>query len=87
MSRIGPGMLAMTCVLAGCAYDPPMRADHAAAGYRRDLTLCREAGDKEANRRVMASGGLFLTYPISLPIEERVQVRKCLEGKGYHLED
>jgi hypothetical protein len=74
-------------VLAGCAYDPPMRADHAAASYQKDLAACQEAGDKEADRRVMASGILFLTYPVSLPIEQRIQTRKCMEGKGYKLED
>ena len=54
---------------------------------QKDLAACQEAGDKEADRRVMASGILFLTYPVSLPIEQRIQTRKCMEGKGYKLED
>jgi hypothetical protein len=70
--------------LASCAYDPPMQADHAAASYRKNLAECQTAGGKEASRRVMASGGLFLTYPISLPIMQRIETRRCLERKGYH---
>ncbi len=81
------GVLVSGLVLAGCAYDPPMRADHASATYRKDLVACQDAGDKEAHRRVMASGILFLTYPASLPIQQRIQTRKCMEGKGYKLED
>jgi len=86
-ARIGLGALAFGLVLAGCAYDPPMRADHASAQYQKDLAACQEAGAKEAHRRVMASGILWMSYPISLPIERRIQTRKCMEGKGYKLED
>ncbi len=86
MARVRGMVAAAALGLASCAYDPPMRADHAAPAYRKDLAACRTAGDNEAERRVMASGGLFLTYPVSLPIEERIQTRKCLQGKGYHLE-
>lgn len=86
-ARIKKGILLSGLALAGCAYDPPMRADHALAQYQKDLAACQDAGEKEAHRRVMASGILFLTYPISLPIEQRIQTRKCMEGKGYKLED
>ncbi len=85
MPRVLAFLAAAALGLAGCAYDPPMRADHAAAAYRKDLTACQSAGDKEAYRKVMARGPYFLTYPVSLPILERVETRKCLEGKGYHL--
>ncbi len=86
-ARIGLGVVLSGLALAGCAYDPPMRADHASAQYRKDLAACQDAADKEAHRRVMASGILFLTYPVSLPIQRRIQTRKCMEGKGYKLED
>jgi hypothetical protein len=86
-ARSNLGILVSGLVLTGCAYDPPMRADHASAQYQKDLAACQDAGAKEANRRVMASGILFLTYPVSLPIERRIQTRKCMEGKGYKLED
>lgn len=86
MARVRGIVAAAALGLAGCAYDPPMQADHAAPAYRKDLGTCQAAGDKEAERRVMARGGLFLTYPVSLPILERIETRKCLEGKGYKLE-
>jgi len=69
--------------LAGCSYSPPNPADLNRPTYQSDLAACEEAGDKEAHRRVMASGNLWLSYPISLPIEERRQVSKCMEAKGY----
>jgi hypothetical protein len=81
---LGALLLAM---IFGCAYDPPMRADHASAKYQADLGACRPVAHKEADRVVKARGPLFLTYPISLPIERRIQMRKCMQGKGYKLED
>ncbi len=85
MATVRVVMAAAALGLAGCAYDPPMQADHASPAYRADLAACQEAGDKEAHRRVMAFGRLFLTYPVSLPVQERIETRKCLEGKGYRL--
>ena len=73
---------ALPLALAACA-DPPMRPGQTAAAYQSDLSACHDAGAKEAHRRVMASGGLFLTYPVSLPIQRRIQTRRCMEGKGY----
>jgi hypothetical protein len=69
--------------LAGCGYSPPNAADTARPSYQADLVACQDAGDKEAHRLVMSKGGLFLSYPISLPIEESIQMRKCMDGKGY----
>jgi hypothetical protein len=66
--------------LAGCGYTP---ADTARPSYQSDLAACQVSGDKEAHRLVMSLGGLFMTYPISLPIEELRQTRKCMDGKGY----
>ena len=86
MARFGMCLAALSLGLASCAYDPPMKVDHASATYRRNLADCQTAGDQEAERRVLASGGLFLTYPVSLPIMERIETRRCLERKGYHRE-
>ena len=69
--------------LASCSYSPPNQADLNRPAYKSDLAACEEFGNKEAHRRVTADGGLWLSYPISLPIEERRQVRKCMEAKGY----
>ena len=87
MARLRDFLAAVPLALGGCSsYDPAMQADHASPAYQKDLIACQAAGDKEAHRRVIASGILFMTYPISLPIQQRIQTRKCLEGKGYHLE-
>ena len=48
-----------------------------------DLAACQTSGDKEAHRLVMSKGGLFFTYPISIYVEEHLQIRKCMDGKGY----
>ena len=77
-------MLVMGALLAigacGTGYAP---ADIARPTYQSDLAACQTAGDKEAHRLVMSRGGLFLTYPISLPIEEDRETRKCMAAKGY----
>ncbi len=86
MARIRVYLGAVSLGFASCAYDPAMKADHASVPYRKDLADCQAAGDKEAERRVIASGGLFLTYPISYPIMRRIETRRCLERKGYHQE-
>jgi hypothetical protein len=75
---IGP-VLAVTA----CSYSPPNAADTARPSYAADLAACQTVGDTEAHRLVMSKGGLFLTYPISLPIEQHLQIGKCMDGKGY----
>ncbi len=69
--------------LAACTYAPPNQADMAKPTYQSDLAACQTSGDKEAHRLVMSQGGLFLSYPISIFVEEHVQVRKCMDAKGY----
>jgi hypothetical protein len=72
---------------SGCAYDPPMRADHAAPAYRADLAACTDKADTDADRAVKKRGYLFATYPISFPLEKRAQVRACMERRGYAARD
>jgi hypothetical protein len=69
--------------VAACGYAPPNAADRAKPTYQSDLAGCQTSGDKEAHRLVMSRGGLFLTYPISIFVEEHRQVGKCMDGKGY----
>jgi hypothetical protein len=71
--------------LAACAYDPPMRADHAAPQYQADLRTCQKDGTTAADKRTHAYGYLFLSYPVSYPIVRHQEIRKCMEGKGYPL--
>jgi hypothetical protein len=73
----------MALLVAACGYAPPNPADTARPTYQSDLAACQTVGDKEAHRLVMSRGGLFLTYPISSPIEQTLQTRKCMDGKGY----
>ncbi len=77
--------LIASLALSACAYDPPMRADHATPSYQADLAACRKSGVAEADRRMNAFAYLFLTYPISYPFERRQRVRLCMQGKGYAL--
>ncbi|MBV8094768.1 MAG: hypothetical protein JOY71_15590 [Acetobacteraceae bacterium] len=79
------GPICLLLLVAGCAYDPPMAADHAAPKYKTDLAACQDSAGKEASRRVKARFPLFVTYPISFPVEKRIETRKCMEGKGYKL--
>jgi hypothetical protein len=80
-----PRLLRATPLLAvvACTYSPPNAADATRPAYQSDLAACRTNGDKEAHRLVMSEGGLFLTYPISILVEEHIQLRKCMAGKGY----
>ncbi len=72
-------------LLAGCAFDPPVAGDHHAPKYVSDLAACREAAGKAAHHAVISRGYLFLTYPVSYPIEKRAALRKCMVDKGYTL--
>jgi hypothetical protein len=85
MSRRVPRVLLIGPLLlvAACGYTPPDAAATSKPSYQSDLAACQTAGDKEAHRLVMSRGGLFLTYPISLPIQEQRQTSKCMAGKGY----
>lgn len=69
--------------VAACGYAPPNQADGSRPTYQSDLAACQTSGDKEAHRLVMSKGGLFLTYPISIFVQEHRRVRKCMDGKGY----
>jgi hypothetical protein len=69
--------------VAACSYAPPNVADESRPSYQTDLAACQASGEKAAHHLVMTKGGLFLTYPISLPIEEKRQTTKCMDAKGY----
>ena len=79
------GWLAIPLVVAvaACTYEAPNSADRAKPTYQADLAECQAFGDKEGHRLVLAYGGLFLTYPFSLPYEEWRQTRISMIVKGY----
>jgi hypothetical protein len=75
---------AALALLAGCGdYDPPVAADHDSAGYQADLAACQTSGDAAADRLAKATFPMFVSYPISLPFEQRVQISRCMAAKGY----
>lgn len=78
-----PIMLALG--LVACAYDPPMQANHGSAVYQADLRACRKSAATTASRTVHATGPMFMTYPISYPIQDRIDIRRCMQAKGYSL--
>jgi len=70
--------------LAGCGdYDPPVAADHDAPGYQADLAACQTSGDAAADRLAKATFPMFVSYPFSLPYEQRVLISRCMAAKGY----
>jgi hypothetical protein len=73
------GLLPLLLANVGCAYDPPMAGDHAAPKYQADLDACTLAAEKYTKSLFY----LFITYPISLPIEERARMATCMEQHGY----
>jgi len=75
-----PKVQTLLLVFAGvsaCSYSPPDAADLNRPSYHADLA------NKAAHHQAIAFGGYFLTYPISLPILRRREMRKCMRGKGY----
>ena len=75
---------ALAGLVAGCGgYDPPVVADHDSAAYRKDLTACQTSGGAAADRIAKATFPMFMTYPISWPIEQRIQISRCMMAKGY----
>lgn len=71
--------------LGACAYDPPVRADHAAAAYRADLKTCRASAAREANLAVSRRFPTWIAYPYTYPREDHRLIRACMTGKGYTL--
>lgn len=71
-------------LLAGCSYEPALQSAPK-PGYSADLGACRETAEKAADRRVITRGYLYFSYPVSYPLIERAELRKCLESKGYVL--
>jgi hypothetical protein len=80
-------LLAIATVLGvgACAYDPPMRADHASRAYRADLKACRASAARAASLAVSRRFPTWVAYPYTYPREDHRQIRACMTGKGYTL--
>ena len=70
-------------LLSGCAYDPPVIADHQAAAYKTDLEGCQTEAAVAARKLATATFKRFVVYPFSYPSLKREQTRLCMQKKGY----
>ena len=74
--------------LGGCAaYDPPVQGDHASEKYKSDLETCRTTSQEAVRRKNAATPQSWIISPITGPPEVRAEVRTCMAGKGYVLEN
>ncbi len=76
----------MVCaMLAACAYDPPMKADHDAVKYRADLKKCQvqSANAINAVRNATVGSTLRNMFDSDQPIRE--DILKCMQSRGYSL--
>ena len=75
---------ALAGLVAGCGgYDPPVVADHDSPAYQKDLAACQKSGGAAADRIAKATFPMFVSYPVSWPIEQRIQISRCMTAKGY----
>ncbi len=74
------------CLLAGCGYDPPVKADHSSEKYQADLLKCWKQVEIPAERIANATVGSSLQSIFKSDEPERRDMRTCMQGKGYRLE-
>ncbi len=70
-------------LLAGCAYDPPMRTDHAAPQYRDALARCHKDIDTAASRKANATPSSAIAALFASDEPQRRGIQACLEKRGY----
>ena len=78
-------VLLVFSLATGCAYDPPVAGDRSSAKFQADLNECRIAAGKAAHHAVISRFPLWISYPVSLPLKKRTELRNCMTGKGYPL--
>ncbi len=71
--------------LTGCAYDPPVVADHTSDTYRNDLAQCRQTVDAKVDLVNRSTFPAFVISPFTGPPRKRADVRDCMVAKGYRL--
>ena len=73
--------------VSGCAtYDPPIKGDHTSAKYQTDLATCRTSSTEAVRLKNAATLWTWIISPFTGPPAVRAAIRKCMEGKGYSLE-
>ena len=73
----------LALLVAGCAYDPPVRGDRASAKYRDDLGACRTATAERVDRDNAKRGPSWVVSPVTRPFQLRTGIRACMEAKGH----
>lgn len=85
MAPMNRALIAMGLLVAGCAYEPPVR-DRSAPAYQTDLSACQDSGRAAVNARNAKTGLAWFSSPVRRPFQIREAVRACMEGKGYKVE-
>lgn len=78
--------LLLLLLVAGCAYDPPVRGDRASAKYQQDLGACRTATAEQVDRENAKRGPRWVASPVTRPFQLRTGIRACMQAKGYAAE-
>ena len=74
-------------LLAGCSYDPPVKADRSSEKYRADLARCDAEGAREASKVTGATPWTFIKSPFTYPPLKHAHMRECLTRRGYVIEE
>ena len=70
-------------LLAGCAYDPPLTADHAAPAYRNALARCQKDVYRDASRKANATPSSAVESLFTSDEPQRQAIRACMQHRGY----
>lgn len=81
---VGAGIALSAPLLGGCSYQPTV-AGAPKPEFAADLGACRDTAEKAAHHRVISHGYYYFSYPVSYPLIERSELRRCLKDKGYSL--
>jgi hypothetical protein len=73
---------------SGCApYDPPIRGDRKSDHYKADLEACRAASSHAVYLKNADNPWSWMISPITGPPMVRAEIRSCLTGRGYVIEN
>jgi hypothetical protein len=74
--------------VSGCAaYDPPVRGDHLSDHYKADLEACRASSSHAIYLKNADNPWSWIISPITGPPKVRAEIRTCMLGKGYVLDN
>jgi hypothetical protein len=80
--------IALLVGVSGCAaYDPPVQGDRTSDKYKADLEMCRTTSTEAVRLKNAATPQSWVISPFTGPPMVRAAILKCMEGKGYALEE